>query len=62
MNLNEFTTKELEDELERRKNNPTWFFRELASEGLLPDSDDPGYEDFQDATAWMDDPGDQRQD
>ncbi len=51
--IREFTTAELEAELERRQKqeDPTWFIRDLVHEGH--DLDTP---EFEAATDWMDDP------
>jgi len=54
MSLSKFTNEELEAELERRRKNPTWWIREAVTEGIIPDSNEPGYDEFCEATAWMD--------
>lgn len=48
--LSKYSTVELHVELDHRAKNPTWFIRELVSEGHDLDS-----EDFCAATDWMDD-------
>lgn len=50
MNISKISSEDLKKELERRENNPTWFIRDLVSEGHDLDNDD-----FRDATNWMED-------
>lgn len=44
-------TTQLQAEIDRRQNNPTWFIRELVRDEHNLDNDD-----FQTATDWMDEP------
>lgn len=51
--LNNVSTKDLEQELKHRQDHPEWFIRDLVEEGVLHDDNS---DDFDEATAWMDDP------
>lgn len=50
--LSHISTEELESELNRRRDNPGWWFREAIAEGHGEHMESEGFER---ATDWMDD-------